>query len=162
MWGTVAQPLNLEDFVWATGAFCQLNRIPYDAALLIKQYPPPYDVVNLQQGFGLNNSLKLSTLSQLQNASLSCLAILKLIPPLQTPLPPANDSNIQGSILEPALEPIPERQASATHSIALILKRDEQRLLVLPPNQAEPITVSPADIADGASSDNSMPVIMRL
>lgn len=57
----MAQPLNIDTFVWATGAFCQLNRVPYDASLLIKQFPPPYDVVNLQQAlqsFGLNNSVK--------------------------------------------------------------------------------------------------------
>ncbi|HYN53975.1 MAG TPA: peptidase domain-containing ABC transporter, partial [Methylotenera sp.] len=76
----MAKPLHLEAFVWATGVLCQLNRIPHDTALLIKQYPPPYDIVNLQQAlqsFGLNNSLKQYTLNQLPNASLPCLAILK-------------------------------------------------------------------------------------
>ena len=76
----MAQPLNIDAFVWATGAFCQLNRIPYDASLLIKQFPPPYDVVNLQQAlqnFGLNNSVKQFSIAQLPNASLPCLALLK-------------------------------------------------------------------------------------
>ena len=62
--------------MWATSAFCQLNRIPHDAALLIKQFPPPYDVVNLQQAlqlFGLNNTLKQTTLNQLSDVSLRCI-----------------------------------------------------------------------------------------
>jgi len=62
----VTQPLKLEDFVWAAGVFCQLNRIPHDAAMLIKQYPPPYDVLDLQQAlqsFGFNNSLKQYSIS---------------------------------------------------------------------------------------------------
>ena len=69
----MAQLLKLEDFVWTTGMFCQRNRIPHDAALLIKQYPSPYEVVNLPQVlqcFGLNNSLKQSSIAQLTNVNL--------------------------------------------------------------------------------------------
>jgi len=32
----------VEDVVWAMGSFCALNRKPFDAELLIKQFPPPY------------------------------------------------------------------------------------------------------------------------
>jgi subfamily B ATP-binding cassette protein HlyB/CyaB len=32
----------LEDVVWAMGSFCALNRKPFDAELLAKQFPPPY------------------------------------------------------------------------------------------------------------------------
>jgi len=83
----VVQPLNIEAFIWATGAFCQLNRIPHDAALLIKQYPPPYDIAHLQQAlnhFGLNNSRKRHSLNQLPQASMPCLAILNPIQQSQT------------------------------------------------------------------------------
>ena len=31
-----------EDIVWAMGSFCALNRKPFDAGLLLKQFPPPY------------------------------------------------------------------------------------------------------------------------
>ncbi|PKO42362.1 MAG: ABC transporter [Betaproteobacteria bacterium HGW-Betaproteobacteria-22] len=127
----MAQPLNIEAFIWATGAFCQLNRIPHDAALLIKQYPPPYDVVHLQQalnGFGLNNSLKQYTLNQLPQASMPCLTILKPPSAQQT----STDSSATSS----------EQPSPPSYDVALILSRDEQRLLVLYPNQAEPVTVS--------------------
>lgn len=70
----MGEVLKKEAFIWATGAFCQLNRIPHDAGLLIKQYPPPYTVVNLQQalnGFGLSNSLKSYDLNQLMEYLLS-------------------------------------------------------------------------------------------
>jgi subfamily B ATP-binding cassette protein HlyB/CyaB len=131
----VAQPLNIEAFVWATGAFCQLNRIPYEASLLIKQFPPPYDVVNLQQAlqsFGLNNSVKQYSLEQLPNASLPCLAVLKPTPQLEEKL---------------------EGQAIPTYGIALILRRDDQRLLVLHHNQAEPITVGIDDFVKKITGD---------
>ncbi|OIQ99416.1 toxin RTX-I translocation ATP-binding protein [mine drainage metagenome] len=32
----------LEDIVWTMGSFCALNRKPFDAELLAKQFPPPY------------------------------------------------------------------------------------------------------------------------
>ncbi|MES2181292.1 MAG: hypothetical protein V4493_04240 [Pseudomonadota bacterium] len=31
-----------EDMIWAMGSFCALNRKPFDAELLVKQFPPPY------------------------------------------------------------------------------------------------------------------------
>lgn len=154
----VAQSLTIEAYIWATGAFCQLNRIPHDAALLIKQYPPPYDIVHLQQAlhhFGLNNSRKRYSLNQLPQASMPCLAILN--PTLQ---PQTDSNNAVASVLNttqlniasnvssdeqsstsPSVSPS-DAQANPTYDIALILSRDDQRLLVLHPGQTEPITVS--------------------
>jgi subfamily B ATP-binding cassette protein HlyB/CyaB len=37
-----AHSFSVEDIVWAMGSFCALNRKPFDAGLLIKQFPPPY------------------------------------------------------------------------------------------------------------------------
>ena len=132
----MAHPLRAESFVWAVGAFCQLNRIPFDAALLIKQFPPPYDTVHLQQALqrvGLNNSVKQYSLHQLADVSLPCIAILK--PEAEQPVDAQANPN------------------PVTHPIALILKRDEQRLLVLHPNQAEPITVSTDEFTQQITGD---------
>lgn len=158
----MAQPLNIEAFIWATGAFCQLNRIPHDVALLIKQYPPPYDVVHLQQAlnsFGLNNSLKQYDLNRLPNASLPCLAILKPLTrpegqsstnsPSPNPAPANTIIPTDGSTVS---QPIPD-QSAPTYDIALILSRDAQRLLVLYPNQAEPIAVNIADFSQRLTGD---------
>lgn len=139
----MGEVLKKEAFIWATGAFCQLNRIPHDAGLLIKQYPPPYTVVNLQQalnGFGLSNSLKSYDLNQLPNAALPCLAILK--PNIQ---PTANVSTDTQTTSAP--EQSSPEQTPLVHDIALILSRDSQRLLMLHPGQAEPVTVSIADFS---------------
>jgi len=160
----VAQPLNIEAFTWATGAFCQLNRIPHDAALLIKQYPPPYDIVHLQQAlhhFGLNNSRKRYNLNQLPQASMPCLAILNPIQQsradsnnavapvlnatqLNSSTTSSTDSNADSlkQSNNPPLTSPSDAPANQNYDIALILSRDDQRLLVLYPNQAEPVTVS--------------------
>ena len=151
----MALPLNIEAFIWATGAFCQLNRIPHDAALLIKQYPPPYDVVNLQQAltsFGLNNSFKQYDLNQLPNTALPCLAILKL--PLDQTLDRQSDERLLvASQTTSSLESSSLDQAPLTYDIALILSRDAQRLLVLYPNQAEPVTVGLAEFSQRITGD---------
>ncbi|NOS95344.1 MAG: peptidase domain-containing ABC transporter, partial [Methylotenera sp.] len=154
----MVQSLTIEAFVWATGAFCQLNRIPHDAALLIKQYPPPYDIIYLQQAlnhFGLSNSLKQSNLNQLPQASMPCLAILNptlksqtdsndAVAPILNATQSNTDSNassVEQSNTSPSALP-PDAQANQNYDIALILRRDDQRLLVLHPGQAEPVTVS--------------------
>lgn len=137
------ETLKKEAFIWATGAFCQLNRIPHDAGLLIKQYPPPYTVVNLQQalnGFGLSNSLKSYDLNQLPNAALPCLAILQ--PNTQPTANVSTDTQTTSAPEQSSSEPTP-----LVHDIALILSSDSQRLLMLHPGQAEPVTVSIADFS---------------
>ena len=154
----MAQPLNIDAFVWATGAFCQLNRVPYDASLLIKQFPPPYDVINLQQAlqsFGLNNSIKQYSIEQLPNVSLPSLAILKpLIQPeseIQTEdkVVSSNELNLeQQALLSPS-----QGHSAPTYGVALILRRDDNRLLILQPNQTEPITVGIDDFAQQITGD---------
>ena len=136
----MAQPLNIDAFVWATGAFCQFNRIPYDASLLIKQLPPPYDVFTLQQAlqsFGLNNSVKQFAIAQLPNASLPCLALLK----------PTSKPERNTPVVNAADQPAP------TYGLALVLRRDDNRLLILQPNQAEPITIGFDDFAKQITGD---------
>ncbi len=75
----MAKPLNLESFAWACSAFCQLNRIPFDGQFLLRQFPPPYSSVNLQQALnhlGFDSHIKKRTLSKLQAASLPCIDVV--------------------------------------------------------------------------------------
>lgn len=60
-----------EDFQWVLGSLCQLKRIPFEAALLRQQFPPPYDqaaLVAAAQAFGFRlgeTSARSSNLSEL-------------------------------------------------------------------------------------------------
>ena len=38
----ISYAFTTEDIVWVMGSFCALNRKPFDAELLVKQFPPPY------------------------------------------------------------------------------------------------------------------------
>ena len=152
----MAQLLKWEDFVWTTGVFCQWNRIPHDAALLIKQYPSPYEVVNLPQAlqcFGLNNSQKQSSIAQLTNANLPRLAILN--PASQTTIQSASitESDNESNPAPATDQQADTQQSTPTHGIALILRRNDLPLLVLQPNQAAPITVSIEDFTKQITGD---------
>ena len=149
-------PLSHEAFVWALSAFCQLNRIPFSAELLVKQYPPPYTNTQLEQAlqsFGFNTSLKPSQLSQLNAASLPCLAILK-ISSLQAGTA-ALDSSADASIIDSVADQQPTQQTESipTHPIALILSLDKDRVLLIEHGQAQPQTLAIKDLEDRLTGD---------
>ena len=41
------EPLTSQQFAWLAGSVCQLNRIPFDAALLLQRYPAPHSTQQL-------------------------------------------------------------------------------------------------------------------
>jgi subfamily B ATP-binding cassette protein HlyB/CyaB len=36
-----------EGFIWALGSLCRLHQLPFDPELVLKQFPPPYDLATL-------------------------------------------------------------------------------------------------------------------
>ena len=135
-------PLNHEAFIWSLSAFCQLNRIPFNPDLVVKQYPPPYSNIQLEealQHFGFNTALKQTKLSQINPTSVPCLAILK-----PEPKNLATETNDQPA---PEIEALPENQTSVPETaplnrIALILSIDKDRVLLLEHGQAQPQTLT--------------------
>ena len=116
-----AQQLSHDNFIWALSALCQLQHIPFDSELMLRQFPPPFTVVSLQQALqalGLKVGRKTITLQRLSQKALPCLAMTK-------PTDNAKDGD-----------------AMALHGIALILQSDDDRLLVLEPGQQAPQTLS--------------------
>ena len=41
---TADRPWSAADLVWLLGSLCRIHRIPFDAALVARQYPPPHSV----------------------------------------------------------------------------------------------------------------------
>jgi subfamily B ATP-binding cassette protein HlyB/CyaB len=143
-------PLNHEAFIWSLSAFCQLNRIPFSAELLVKQYPPPYTNIQLEhalQSFGFTTSLKQSQLSKLTTASLPCLAILK--PNVQQAVTSTTEAAV--SDIAPSTEPATESHIQ--YPVALILSLDNERVLLLEPDQAQPQTLNIKDVESRLTGD---------
>ena len=141
-------PLNQEEFVWALSAFCQLNRIPFSAELVSKQYPPPYTSVQLEtalQSYGFTTTIKQSKLTQLNIASLPCLAIVKA----KATETPAQDPTAESpqSVTPPSVPLNP---------LMLILSMDKERVLVLEYGQAQPQTIAIQELEARLTGDFAM------
>jgi len=68
-----------EDIVWAMGSFCALNRKPFDAGLLLKQFPPPYSsdsFVHAARALGFRIKRRDCGIHELAKLNLPCLAVL--------------------------------------------------------------------------------------
>jgi len=48
----IADELSREDFIWTLGTLCALHRIPFEPALFLGQFPPPYTVEKLLAALG--------------------------------------------------------------------------------------------------------------
>jgi subfamily B ATP-binding cassette protein HlyB/CyaB len=69
-YGDKAGSISAGDFVWVLGQLCTLHRIPFDAALLLGQFPPPYsqeklcaalDALGFHAGTGDTGTLDLAS-----------------------------------------------------------------------------------------------------
>ena len=80
---TVARwQLEPAQLVWAVGSLCALNRIPFDAELLLKQFPPPYTtdtLIHAVRALGFRIKLKHREASALAEVATPCLTLL--VPP---------------------------------------------------------------------------------
>jgi len=71
--------LGREEFVWLAGSFCQINRLPFDPALLLQRFPAPHSVRQFLEalqalGFVVGEA-------SLADAALPCIGFVKGEPP---------------------------------------------------------------------------------
>ena len=69
-----------EGFIWALTSLCRLHRVPFDPELVLKQFPPPYDLATLlraAQACGLNAGLAGARAEALDTLPLPCLGFVR-------------------------------------------------------------------------------------
>ncbi len=118
--------ITAESFVWALSALCSLHRIPFDANLVLRQFTPPYALASLLQALqslGFRASLKKITPRKLPADVFPCLAVLKANEPIA-----GEAAETEGA----------QEHVAPEHTLALILKSDGERLLVIEPGQQAP------------------------
>lgn len=96
--------LSAQDLIWAMGSFCALNRKPFDAALLLQQFPAPHTsdtVIEAARALGFRVRRKELLASTLPR-QVTCLVLLRAEPP-PTSSPAANDPTLAGLPARPAL-----------------------------------------------------------
>ncbi|RFC39106.1 MAG: ATP-binding cassette, subfamily B, HlyB/CyaB [Candidatus Nitrotoga sp. LAW] len=68
-----------EDILWVMGSFCALNRKPFDAGLLLKQFPPPYSsdsFIHAARALGFRIKRRDCDSTELAGFNFPCLAVL--------------------------------------------------------------------------------------
>jgi ATP-binding cassette, subfamily B, bacterial HlyB/CyaB len=73
-------PIEAADLVWALGSLCALNRVPFDADLLLRQFAPPYTtdtLIHAARALGFRVKLKHCAVGEIPAQSLPCLAALR-------------------------------------------------------------------------------------
>ncbi|HEX7649517.1 MAG TPA: hypothetical protein VF450_19120, partial [Noviherbaspirillum sp.] len=78
----VAQPhgFTTEDLVWTMGSFCALNRQPFDAELLVRQFAPPYNsdsLIHAARALGFRIKRKDCRAAQVSGLNFPCLVVLQ-------------------------------------------------------------------------------------
>src|SRR5512139_303064 len=68
-----------DDVIWAMGSFCALNRKPFDAELLLKQFPPPYtsdSLIHAARALGFRIKRHDYSSSEVAKLNLPCMVLL--------------------------------------------------------------------------------------
>ena len=158
----VQESLGRESFVWAVGSLCALHRVPFDAELLLRRFPPPYGTASLQQAalaYDFKVALETLAVQDIHPAVFPVLAVLK-------PTQLDNQSNIEANQLTLAANqlqviaqaeqtdlPPAHTQETPNHNIAIVLKADRERVLMLSPGDAAPQTITIAEYNELATGD---------
>jgi len=82
--GSVHSALAQEDFVWLAAGLCQLNRIPFDANLLLQRFPAPHSARQLAEAarsYGLKTGEVFIAAKGLGSVRFPCIGFLKSDPP---------------------------------------------------------------------------------
>jgi subfamily B ATP-binding cassette protein HlyB/CyaB len=71
--------LTAETYIWGLQGICQLHRVPFAPGLILQQFPPPHDLVSLQQAagaLGLKSGLRDARVSELEALPVPFVAVL--------------------------------------------------------------------------------------
>jgi len=129
------QPWAAPDLVWMLGSLCRIQRIPFDAALVAQQYPPPHSAatfIEAAAAFGLRAGRCDTSGRSLAELSVPFVAQLR--------------DAARATVLAPAAagEPAPQ---PAVARLGLIVKADGERVLYFSAGSSAAETVPLAEFA---------------
>jgi len=154
-----------EDIAWAMGSFCALNHKPFDAGLLLKQFPPPYSsdsVVHAARALGFRIKRRNCNTNELTKLNLPCLAVLNTGTPSSQEQPVgashARELKEQSHAEHtPTIQARPNEQAglndndspsvSLRHHPAIIVQIKDDNVILFEAGTNQPRTMTQADFA---------------
>ncbi|PRC90841.1 peptidase domain-containing ABC transporter [Solimicrobium silvestre] len=121
---------SVDDVVWAMGSFCALNRKPFDAGLLTKQFPPPYNAdsfIHAGRALGFKikrKECKEGTSQEVGRLNLPCLVVME----------------VQQAIID-----VVDQVASRTTRPALVVQVTEEHVILFEAGSNVPKTLTPEE-----------------
>ena len=105
--------LQRNDVIWAMGSFCALNRKPFDAELLLKQFPPPYtsdSLIHAARALGFRIKRQDCNSAAVAKLNLPCLVLLnEAVAVVQA----ASHEDNQLAVSQQAASPLAAKEQSA-------------------------------------------------
>jgi hypothetical protein len=130
--------IRTDELLWLLGSLCRIGRVPFDPALLSRQFPPPHSAVifpEAARALGFKTGERQAAGTDLAQLPLPCVAFLKrpgASPPGDKP-PPLHLVDSAHPEAEAAPEPL--------HP-ALLLKTDGKQLLYFRTGSEQPETIA--------------------
>lgn len=115
--------LSKEDLLLALASMCQFQRIPFDAALVLREFPPPYTLETLlhaAQRLGFDAAAREARAEDIRCADGPCIALLHAAPPAAQP----GDAG-----------PTP---SAATHLVAILVRATGDEVLTIEVGRSAP------------------------
>jgi subfamily B ATP-binding cassette protein HlyB/CyaB len=122
--GAARDTVLADGFVWALASLCRLHRVPFDPELVLRQFPPPYDLATLlraAQACGLKAGLAGARADSLERLPFPCLGFARALDAANDPAPPTP---------------------------ALLVRADGERLLYLLANENAPRSLARGEFAE--------------
>ena len=138
---TQLHSFSAEDMVWAMGSFCALSHQPFDAELLVKQFPPPYNLdsmIHAARALGFRIKRHDCDSQAIASLNLPCLVIL-------------NDASTTAVSVPITL--VAEPNASSTQVVikshpAIIVQTNESQVILFEVSTNTPKTMTHAEFAE--------------
>jgi len=121
-------PITTETFIWALQCACQVHRVPFDAAMALRQFPSPYNSALLQHALhelGLKGRWRKVKDADMEHLNLPCFAALN---------PPDGPEFAK----EPSEPDAQVEQQLETHGLALLVRLEKGTILFFEPGSQEP------------------------
>jgi subfamily B ATP-binding cassette protein HlyB/CyaB len=121
-------PITTETFIWALQCACQVHRVPFDAAMALRQFPSPYNSALLQHALhelGLKGRWRKVKDADMEHLNFPCFAALN----------PPDDPEFAKEPSEPDVQV--EQQLEA-HGLALLVRLEKGTILFFEPGSQEP------------------------
>jgi subfamily B ATP-binding cassette protein HlyB/CyaB len=133
---TASAPASIQApaLVWILGSFCALNRIPFDAELILRQFPPPYStdtLIHAARALGFRIRMKRCAPRDIARLTFPCAVVL----------------NSTGTTTSPELVAAEEATPPAASTLAIVSAATDAQVTVFQPGGETPQTLSAAQFA---------------